>query len=69
MILITAFQSGFMKCFSIATYLVKIYDDFLKGFDTGYFVGALFNDLQKAFNTIDHDIFIAPEVCCLWHRK
>ncbi len=48
--LITACQFDLRKCHSMATTLVKIYDDFLKGFDTGHFVGAVLIDLQKAFN-------------------
>ncbi len=54
--LITACQSGFRKCHSMATALVKIYDDFLKGFDSGNFVGAVFIDLRKAFDTVHHGI-------------
>ncbi len=36
----------------------KIYDDFLKGFDNGKFVGAVFIDLRKAFDTVDHGILL-----------
>ncbi len=56
--LITTCQSGFRKCHSTATALVKIYDYFRKGFDTGHFVGAVFIDLRKAFNTVDLDILL-----------
>ncbi len=56
--LITACQSGFRKCYSTATALVKIYDDFLKGFDNGHFVGAVFIDLRKVFDTVDHGILL-----------
>ncbi len=56
--LITACQSGFRKCHSTATALVKIYDHFLKGFDNGNFVGAAFIDLRKAFDTVDHGILL-----------
>ncbi len=59
--LITACQSGFRKCHSMATALVKIYDDFLKGFDNGNFVGVVFIDLRKAFDTVDHGIYDAPD--------
>ncbi len=48
--LITACQSGFRKWYSMARALVKIYDDFLKGFDNGTFVRAVFIDLRKAFD-------------------
>ncbi len=53
--LITA---GCRKCHSTATALIKIYDDFLKGFDNGNFVGAVFIDLRKAFDTVDHGILL-----------
>lgn len=56
--LITACQSGFRKFHSTATALLKIYDQFLKGFDSGKFVGAVFIDLRKAFDTVDHDILL-----------
>ncbi len=55
--LITACQSGFRKCHSMATALVKI-SDFLKGCDNGNIVGALFIDTVKAFDTVDHDILL-----------
>ncbi len=45
------------KCHSTATALAKIYD-FLKGFDNGNFVGAVFIDLRKVFNTVDHGILL-----------
>ncbi len=56
--LITTCQSGFRKCHTTATALVKIYDDFLKGFDNGNFVGAAFIDLRKVFDTVDHGILL-----------
>ena len=52
------FQSGFRKnnstdfCLSYLT--VKIY----KGFDSGLFTGVILLDLQKAFNTINHNILL-----------
>ncbi len=36
----------------------KIYDDFLKGFDNGHFVGAVFIDMRKVFDTVDHGILL-----------
>ncbi len=41
----------------MVTALVKIYD-FLKGFDNENFVGAVFIDLRKAFDTVDHGILL-----------
>ncbi len=56
--LIIACQSGFRKCHSTATASVKIYDDILKGFDNENILGAVFIDLIKAFDTVDHGILL-----------
>ncbi len=60
--LITACQSSFRKCHSTSTALVKIYDDLLKGFDNGNFVVAVFIDMRKAFDTVDHGILLTKLV-------
>ncbi len=52
----TACQSGFRKCQSMATALVKIYNDFLKWVDNGNFVRIVFIDLRRAFDTVDNGI-------------
>ncbi len=56
--LITSCQSGFRKFHSTATALIKIYDKFLQGFDSGKFIGAVFVDLRKAFDTVNHAILL-----------
>ncbi len=62
--LITTYQLSFRKCYSNATALVKIYDDFLNWLDTGNFIWAVSIDLQKAFNTVEHYIFLKKCVPC-----
>ena len=49
-------QSGFLHLFSTATCLLKNTDDWYSGLDLGQFVGLVFVDLKKAFNTVDHEI-------------
>ena len=38
------------------TCLLKSTDDWYNGLDLGKFVGLVFIDLKKAFDTVDHDI-------------
>ena len=52
------FQSGFRSNFSTDTCLSYMHDKILKGFDRGEYTGMVLIDLQKAFDTIDHDILI-----------
>ena len=49
-------QSGFLRLFSTVTCLLKNTDDWYNGLDLGQFVGLVFVDLKKAFDTIDHEI-------------
>ena len=50
------FQSGFRSRYSTDTCLIHLFD-FLKGNTSkGLFTGMLLLDLQKAFDTVDHDI-------------
>ena len=48
------YQSGFRKNHS--TDLSFLNDKMLKGFDKGLFMGMILIDLQKAFDTINHEI-------------
>ena len=50
------YQSGFRKNHSTDSFLTFLYDKILKGFDEGLMTGMILIDLQKAFDTIDHDI-------------
>ena len=49
-------QSGFLRLFSTATCLLKNTDDWYSGLDLRQFVGLVFVDLKKAFDTVDHEI-------------
>ena len=49
-------QSGFLRGSSTLTCLLKNTDDWYSGLDLGQFVGLVFVDLTKAFDTVDHQI-------------
>ena len=50
------YQSGFRGNHSTNLCLSFLTDKILKGFDKGLLTGMILIDLQKAFNTIDHEI-------------
>ena len=52
------FQSGFWKNHSTGFYLSYLTDKISKGFDSGLLTGMILIDLQKAFDTIDHNILL-----------
>ena len=54
-----AFQSGFRGKHSTDTCLTYLHDKILKGFDEGLLTGMIAIDLQKAFDTIDHEILLS----------
>ena len=49
-------QSGFRELFSTTSCLLVNVDDWYKGIDTGHYIGSVFIDLKKAFDTVDQDI-------------
>ena len=53
------FQSGFRQNYSTDTSLSYLNDKILRGFDEG----MILIDLQKAFDTIDHQIFLKKLEC------
>jgi len=57
------FQSGFRKNYSTDTNLVYLNDKILNGFDKSLYTGMVLIDLQKAFDTIDHNIFLKKLKC------
>ena len=52
------YQSGFRKNHSTDTSLAYLTDKILTGFDSGLLTGMILIDLQKAFDTINHDILL-----------
>ena len=52
------YQSGFRKNHSTDSCLSYLNDKILQGFDSGKTTGMILIDLQKAFDTIDHEILI-----------
>ena len=52
------FQSGFGKNNSTDFRLSYVTDKISKGFDSGLLTGMILIDLQKAFDTIDHNILL-----------
>ena len=49
-------QSGFRELFSTTSCLLVNVDDWYKGIDTGHYIGSVFIDLKKAFDTVDQNI-------------
>ena len=58
--LLSQFQSGFRPGHSTSTALLNVSDYILKHIDEGNLTGAVFLDLRKAFNLIDHSLLKVP---------
>ena len=52
------YQSGFRNIHSTDTCLSYFHDKITKGFDSGLLTGMVLIDLQKTFDTIDHNVLI-----------
>ena len=63
------FQSGFRKKFSTDTCLSLLNDKISKGFDVGLYTGMILIDLQKAFDTIDHEILLKKRFMLVFVNK
>ena len=51
-------QSGFRKHHSCQTALIKLINDWLSHIDKGNIVGAIFFDLKKASDVVDHEMLL-----------
>uniref|UniRef100_A0A3P9J1E7 Reverse transcriptase domain-containing protein n=1 Tax=Oryzias latipes TaxID=8090 RepID=A0A3P9J1E7_ORYLA len=56
--ILSPFQSGFRKHFSTTSALLKFTNDIFSGFDNNMLTGALFIDLTKAFDVVDHYLLL-----------
>ena len=56
--IIYEYQSGFRSKHSVNTCLAHLFNQILKGFESGRSTGMILIDLRKAFNTLDHDILL-----------
>ena len=56
--LLTPYQSGFRPGHSTQDVLIKTMDDWRKELDSDHIVSALFVDLGKVFDTIDHELLL-----------
>ena len=60
--LIYKFQSGFRKNFSTGSCLVRL-TDHIKGMDKRQHTGMILIDLEKAFDTLDHNVLLKQMEC------
>ena len=63
------YQSGFRKSFSTNSCLTLLTDKINKGFESGKYTGLILIDLQKAFDTIDHEILLKKMGCIGFSEK
>ena len=57
--LLTAKQFGFRKGISLESALTNFADEILLNMESGKLCGAVFLDLTKAFDTVDHEILLS----------
>ena len=55
---LSQYQHGFRKGFSTTSVTAKFLDEIAMGLDNGNYTIAVFLDIKKAFDTIDHRIII-----------
>ena len=61
--LLSTEQSGFRPGHSTQDVLLCVTDSWLKAIDDGKYVGAVFLDLAKAFDCVDHEILLKKLTC------
>ena len=52
------YQFGFMKNYSTFLALIAVIDNIYSNINNNKFCGGVYLDLQKAFDTVDHDIIL-----------
>ena len=63
------YQSGVRTKHSTDTCLTLLNNKILNGIDQGLYTGMILIDLQKAFDTIDHEIFLMKLECIGFNRS
>ena len=66
--IIYRFQFGFRKNYSTSTCLGHLTDKITTGFEKHLFTGIILNDLQTAFDTIDHQILTKKMKYLCFHK-
>ena len=56
-------QSAYLENHSTQTSLHRVVDDWLENMNEGFFTGVCFLDIQKCFDTIDHDLLLQKLQC------
>jgi len=67
--LIFSRQSGFRKNHNTETVLIKIIDGLLFNLDKDRVTGVVLIDYCKAFDMVDHELYIIVEIGDIWHRE
>ena len=62
--LLSPYQCGFRKKHSTESAAIFFTDSIRRGIDQGLLTGAVFIDLRKAFDTVDHDILLEKLKYC-----
>ena len=61
-----SFQTGFRKKYSTDSCLSFLNNKISKGFDAGLYTSLILIDLQKAFDTIDHEILLEKMIAIVF---
>ena len=59
-------QFAFLKNHSIVTCLHRIIDDWYEAINEGEYIMSFFSDVQKCFDSINHDILIKSYLCIVY---
>ena len=60
--ILSKFQSVFRPLHSTVSALIQICDGWSDNMDKGKLTGVVFHDIRKAFDSVDHSIFIARNI-------